>query len=128
MEGICEDDRPLMLEFYWLGYCSKELIALNTVCVFWNLIHVSDIIQCDGYSLDEFVVLDSSEELVLHTFPHKEPTVSNFRLWQQTICLLCGGTIHLPYQQGRFLSQPHLLREWFTDNLLGGSLQCLYLS
>jgi hypothetical protein len=58
---------------------------------------MSDIVQCDGYSLDKFVVLDSSKESVLHTFPHKEPTVSDFRLWQEAIHLLCGGTIHLPY-------------------------------
>jgi hypothetical protein len=51
MEGICEDDWPLMSEFYWLGYRGKELIALNTARFFWNLIHVSDIVQCDGYSL-----------------------------------------------------------------------------
>jgi hypothetical protein len=77
MKGICKDDRSLMSEFYQLGYHGKNLIALNTVSLFWNLIHVSDIVQCDGYSLDEFVVLDSSEESVLHTSPHEEPTVSD---------------------------------------------------
>ena len=64
MKGICKDDRSLMSEFYLLGYCSKELIPLNTVCLFWNLIHMSDIIQSDEYLLDEFVVSDSSGELV----------------------------------------------------------------
>ncbi len=79
-------------------------------------IFMSDVVQCDGYSLDEFVVLDASEELVLHTFPYEEPTVSGLRLWQEAICLLCGGTTYLPYWLGRFLSQPHRPCEWFTSD------------
>ncbi len=53
---------------------------------------------------------------MLQTFSYEEPTVSNLRLWQEAIRLLCGGMIHLPYQLGRFLSQPHLPCEWFTND------------
>jgi hypothetical protein len=34
VKGIHKDDRPLMLEFYWLGSHGKELIALSTVSLF----------------------------------------------------------------------------------------------
>ncbi len=81
VQGIREGDRSLMSEFFHLGYCGKQLVALNIVRHFQNLIHVLDIVKCDGVTLDEFVVLDSMEVSVSHVFSCKEPTVADFRLW-----------------------------------------------
>ena len=49
-------------------------------------------------------------------FHVEEPTESYLRLWREAVRLLCGGTTHLPYWQGRFLSQPHLPCEWFIND------------
>jgi hypothetical protein len=43
-------------------------MALNIVCLFCNLLHLSDISKCDGSTLDKFVISDSAESLVLHVF------------------------------------------------------------
>ncbi len=43
---------PLISEFYQVGYRGKDLAALNIICHFRNLLHLSNISKCDGISLD----------------------------------------------------------------------------
>jgi hypothetical protein len=62
-----------MSEFYRIGYWGKELLALNIVRHYRNLLHLSDISKCDGVTLDEYIVSDCSEISALHVFPCKEP-------------------------------------------------------
>ncbi len=78
MQVICQHDRSLVLEFYWLGYRINKLIALKKIHLFWNLLHVSDIIKCNGHYLDKIVVSDTLEKSVLYTFPREEPTVADY--------------------------------------------------
>ncbi len=80
-----------------LGYHGKNLEALNIVRRYRNLIHVSDIVKCDGQSLDEFIISDSSELSCTHTFPREQPTATDFCLWNKAIGKLCSGTTSLPY-------------------------------
>ena len=103
-----------MLGFSRLGYRGKELSALNTVRRYRNLLHISDIVKCDGATLDEFVVSDGVEESLFLTFPHEEPMNSDFWLWEEAIKRLCHGTTKIPYQLGKYLEPPHLPRPWFT--------------
>jgi hypothetical protein len=116
MQNFCEHDRSLKLEFYHLVYCGSELNALNTVRLFQNHVHISDIVKCDGHTLVKFVISDSSKISVLYTFSHKEPTVADHKLRQEAITHLCGGTTQLPYRLGRFLRLPHLPCAWFTND------------
>jgi hypothetical protein len=82
VHGVREGDWSLMSEFFCLGYCGKQLVALNIVWHFCNLLHVSDIVKCNGVTLDEFVVSNSTEVSVSHVFSCKEPTAADFRLWE----------------------------------------------
>jgi hypothetical protein len=59
--GLQEGDRPLMSEFFCVGYQGKELEVLNIVRRYQNLLHVSDIVKCDGHTINKFVVSDFSE-------------------------------------------------------------------
>ena len=113
--GIRVNDRSLMSEFFRLGYRGRDLVALNIVRRFRNLLHVSDIVKCDGRTIDEYVTSEFSEESVELTFPREEPTPSDFRLWKDAVRLLCGSTTQLPYTLGPYLRRPHLPSEWYTD-------------
>ncbi len=53
----------------------------------------------------------------MHVFPHKEPTQSNHRLWEEVIARLCNGSSSLPYLLGRYVRPPHLPLNWFTTHL-----------
>jgi hypothetical protein len=68
MHGVQENDRALMLEFFCLGYRGRDLAALNIVRLFRKRLHLSDFSNCDGSTLDKFVIFDSTESLVLHAF------------------------------------------------------------
>ena len=112
--GIWDGDRSLISAFFLLGYHGKELEALNKVRRYRNLIHVSDIVKCDGQSLDEFIILDLSELSCAHTFPREQPTATDFCLWNEAFGKLCSGTTSLPHTLGHFLRKPHLPWSWYT--------------
>jgi hypothetical protein len=106
--GIRDGDPSLISNFFWLGYHGKDPKAINIVQRYRNLIHVSDIVKCDGQSLDEFIILDSSDLSCAHTFPRVQQTATDFCLWNKAIGKLCSGTTSLPYTLGNFLCKPHL--------------------
>jgi hypothetical protein len=114
MHGVQENDRALMLESFCLGYWGRDLAALNIICLFPNLLHLSDISKCDSSTLDKFVISNSPESLVLHVFPREQPSPSDFHLWKEAIGHLCSGTAILLYTLGRHICLPHLLVLWFT--------------
>jgi hypothetical protein len=103
-----------MAELFRLGYCAKELLALNIVWRFHNLLHVLEIAKCDGHTLDKFVVSDFAEELVHHVFPRKEPTWADLRVWNKAILRLCSGSTSLPCTLGPYVCHPYLPQTWFT--------------
>jgi hypothetical protein len=80
MHGVQENDCTLMSEFFHLGYQGRDLVALNIVCLFCNLLHLSDISKCDGFTLNKFVISNSAESLVLHAFPWEQPSPFDLHL------------------------------------------------
>ena len=108
LQNVREGDRSLMSEFFRIGYRGHQLTALNIVRRCRNLLHVSDIVLCDGDTLDEFVISDSTEVSVSHVFPHEEPTNADFRLWKDAIASLFSGSTTLPYALVRISSHGYL--------------------
>jgi hypothetical protein len=115
VHGVWESDCSLMSEFYRICYRGKELLALNIVCHYRNLLHLSDISQCDGVTLDEYIVSDCLEISALHMFPRKESMPSNHRLWREAFSWLCSGTTTLPTSLGPFVHFLHIHCQWFTN-------------
>jgi hypothetical protein len=83
VQGIREHDRSLMSEFFCLGYRKNDLVSLNIVCRFRNLLHVSDIVKCNECTINEFVTSEYSEVSIHHTFPKKNQHLQTSG---------CGGT------------------------------------
>ncbi len=103
-----------MSEFFHVGYRGKELEVLNIVQWYQNLLHVSDIVKCDGHTINKVVVSDFSKQSTRHIFPQEEPSNSDFQLWKAAIERLCSGSINIPYTLGAFVREPHLPWKWFT--------------
>ncbi len=93
-----------------MRYRSKDLISLNTVRKFQNLLHLLDISKCNGV-LDDFVISDRTESSSLHVFQQKDPTPTDFWMWKEAILRLCSGTTTLPTVLGRHIRPPHTPRE-----------------
>jgi hypothetical protein len=68
VSGIREGDQSLISIFWGAGYQGKDLKALNIIQWFRNLLHISDIVKCDGQILDEFITSDLSKISGAHTF------------------------------------------------------------
>jgi hypothetical protein len=103
-----------MSEFFPVGYRGKELEALNVVQRYQNLLHVSDIVKCDGHTINEFIISDFSELFTRHIFPQEEPSNSDVQLWKAAVKRLCSGSINIPYTLGAFVQELHLPWKWFT--------------
>ncbi len=114
VRGICENNQSLMSEFYHIGYRGQSLVALNIVCCFRNLFHVSDIVKCDCHTIDEFIVSDSAKTSTSLVFLHEEPKNADFWLWKEAIHQLCNGATRIPYSLGKHLRCTHLPTVWFT--------------
>jgi hypothetical protein len=106
-QGSWENDHSLMSEFFCVGYRGKDLILLNIVCKFQNILHLSDISKCDGVTLNDSVISDRSERSSLHIFPQEYPTPMDFWIWKDAIYRLCSGTKTLPTVLGRYVCSPH---------------------
>jgi hypothetical protein len=71
-----------------MGYCSKDLILLNDVHKFQNILHLSNTSNCNGITLDDFVISDRTERSSLHVFHmmNQHPPIFVFGGMQFTIC------------------------------------------
>jgi hypothetical protein len=74
-----------MSKFFRVGYRGSDLAAQNIVRRHPNLLHLSDILKCDGITLDKFVISNYAERLQKHVFPREEPTASDLSLWRDAI-------------------------------------------
>jgi hypothetical protein len=61
------------------------MVALNIACRFCNLFHVSDIVKCDGHTIEEFIVSGSAKTSTSLIFLREEPTNADFWPWKEAI-------------------------------------------
>ncbi len=94
IQGARMGDRSIVSKFFCLDY--QQLVALNIVWLFRNLLRVSDIVQCDGITLEKFVILDATEASQLHVFSREDPTPTDFRLWEEAMSSLCSDSQAFP--------------------------------
>jgi hypothetical protein len=114
VQGLRENNRSLMSDYFCVGYCRKDLVSLNIVRWFCNILHLSDISKCDSTTLDKFAVSDYSELSSWYVFPREEPTTTDFRIWKDAVRHLCSGMTTLPTRLGLYIRPPHLPMPWYT--------------
>jgi hypothetical protein len=83
-------------QVFYVGYRGKDLVSLNIVHWFHNILHLSDTSKCDNTTLEKFSVLDYLELSSQYVFPQEEPTATDFRIWKDAVRCLCSRTKMLP--------------------------------
>ena len=73
--------------FFCVGYCGKDLVSLNIVRLFRNILHLSDISKCDGTTLDKFTVLDYLNSL-LGTCSHERNQRQQTLEYGKMVCII----------------------------------------
>ena len=70
-----------MSEFIRVGYKHTDLLSLNIVQMYKMVIHLSDVVMCDGKTNKRFMLLANVGKSEAHKFPVQQPTTTDMNLW-----------------------------------------------
>jgi hypothetical protein len=71
----------LMSKFIRAGYKKADLLLLNIVRMHKMVIHLSDIVRCDGKMIKLSMLLASAGKSDAHKFPLQRPMPMDMTLW-----------------------------------------------
>jgi hypothetical protein len=74
-------DKALMAEFVRVGYKQADLLSLNIVRMHKMVIHLSDIVMCNGKTIKKSMLTASAGHSEAHKFPVQCPTPTDMNLW-----------------------------------------------
>ena len=102
----------MISEFSKMGFLGKDLEALKVVANHKCAVHLSDIVCCDGQTINRWMLTAERGDLEGHRFPHKNTTRSDFRLWNDVLPANTDGTLCLESTLGNFVQEPHVRYNW----------------
>ena len=105
------NDRSLIECFREDGFEGESLSKLSRVLHFKRLVHLSDIVLCDGTTIDK-TMLGRYRACSRYTFPKEKPTRTDFAFFDMAIKWISSPTLSLHHPLGDFISQGHLIRRW----------------
>ena len=116
VQPVRQGDLSLMQSFRRVGFVKLELERLNRVRKFKCVLHLSDIVLCDGKSLDTRACGDAVMGHSAHDFPLEQPVRGDFALWDTAVGQLFGATGRLERPLGPYLREGHLFQHWFESS------------
>ena len=124
IKPICEGDMSLMEAFIQAGYSDEHLVRLNRVQKHKKLLHLLDIIKCDGVSVKDGFLGDAVGVSHKYVFLLEQPITANFHLWDEAVQNISSAGFILSTRLGRYLRKGHLHSRWF---LLEDKTQLFFL-
>ena len=115
LRPVREGDRAIMEVFVAMGFSADQLESLNVVRMYLRVVHLSDIVRCDGRTYTRAALRRDAPPTSRHGFPHQQPTRADFQLWDDALRSLATGTDHLPFTIGPFLVEPHHDVVWTSE-------------
>ncbi len=116
----CANNRWLMKVLTAKGYRDAELIALNWVQFYQQVIFLSEILDAGGRAINIKYVRRCPQDKSWSTviFPQERPSAQDFCLWKQAIAELDIG-VRNNLRIGSFISRGHKLWDWSLDERKG---------
>ena len=101
-------DKSLMSEFVRVGYAKAALLSLNIARMHKMVIHLSDIVRCNGKTIKQSMLSASVGTSEAHKFPVQRPTPTDMNLWTTALLPISSKfyVITLPLQE--YISIKHL--------------------
>jgi hypothetical protein len=105
-----------MSEFIRAGYKKADLLSLNIVQMHKMVIHLSDIVRCDGETIKLSMLSASAGKLDAHKFPLQRPTPTDMTLWTTALRRISSEfyVLTLPLQE--YVSIKHSKPTWRLSN------------
>ena len=105
------------------GYRDKNLESINGLRKYLNLIHLSDLVKCDGRTFSEYLLGVSGWAATNMTFPKEQMIRNDKSLLRQILDSwtdVCNTLLKPPAE---YVSPPHTKLYWQYDQA-SASLQC----
>ena len=85
-----------------------------------GVVHLSDILRCDGRSVDPLFLGDDTFPAPSdrHTFPLQQPTRKDYETWRTCIQTITSSSFTAPFALGPFIQEPHRDIPWRTTDAL----------
>ncbi len=98
------------------GFSKEELIRLNQVRCYQQVLFLSDVLDTSGRALDRRYLRQRPTDEVWSTllFPQESPSYQDVHLWQQALHLLAPRDRALHWL-GQFKAKGHKIWEWRLD-------------
>ncbi len=109
---VRQGDKSLMSQFIRVGYKHTDLLLLNIVRMHKMVIHLSDIVMCDGKTIKRLILLASAGHSEAHKFPVQRPTPTDMNPWTTALQRISSKfyVLTLPLQE--YISIKHLKPSW----------------
>ena len=98
----------MISEFPRMGFSGKDLKGLKVVTHHKCVVHLSDIVCCDGRTINRGMLTTEKGNSEGHRFPHEKPMRSDFKLWNDALRALTNGTLRLKSTLEMFVREPHV--------------------
>jgi hypothetical protein len=101
-----------MSKFIRVGYKRTDLLPLNIIRMHKMVIHLSDIVMCDGKTIKRSILSASAGHSKAHKFPVQRPTPTDMNLWTTALQRICSKfyVLTLPLQE--YISLKHSKPSW----------------
>ena len=105
-------DKSLMSEFVRVGYTKADLLLLNIAWMHKMVIHLSDIVRCDGKTIKQSMLSASVGMSEAHKFPVQWPTPMDMRLWKTALRQISSEFCVLTVPLQEYTSLHHMKPTW----------------
>ena len=97
-------------------FTEEEKVSFNRCKNHKCVVHVSDVISCDGKTVEPSILTDDPGESSKHKFPYENPTKKDYKVWRRGIEYVTSSTHQLQNRLGKYTKETHRKMRWSASN------------
>lgn len=115
LSPIRANDSPIMQLLDEAGLANgADGKRLNRIRHYKCVIHVSDMVSCDGKLIESSMLDDLRGETSSITFPEESPTRSDFQYWRDCLRAITSASHTFGQVLGPYVAKSHVHHRWFV--------------
>ena len=99
-----------MAMFFQFPFDHRQAERFNRVRHFKGVVRVSDVISCNGRTVEPSMLDNTPGDYLSYTFPYQKPTQGDFTFWKDCIRSMTSASFTLPVALGTFISEGQMNR------------------